>query len=95
MKNITRVFIVSALASFVLVGCGEDDGPKPATIDCDNPNLTKEQREEGKVGFGASAEREREREEDSHSTARWRAAPSGPFHAATEQAHLEPRINAR
>lgn len=47
MKNITRVFIVSALASFVLVGCGEDYGPKPATIDCDNPNLTKEQRKEG------------------------------------------------
>ncbi|HEJ9539454.1 TPA: hypothetical protein SMN08_000139 [Proteus mirabilis] len=47
MKNITRVFIVSALASFALVGCGEDDGPKPATINCDNPNLTKEQREEG------------------------------------------------
>ncbi|GIB80094.1 hypothetical protein VCSRO19_2930 [Vibrio cholerae] len=47
MKNITRVFIVSALASFVLVGCGESDGPKPATINCDNPNLTKEQREEG------------------------------------------------
>ncbi len=47
MKNITRVFIVSVLVSFVLVGCGEDDGPKPATINCDNPNLTKEQREEG------------------------------------------------
>ncbi|MGP8291548.1 hypothetical protein ACT3OH_14880 [Vreelandella zhanjiangensis] len=47
MKNITRVFIVSVLASFVLVGCGEDDGPKPATINCENPNLTKEQREEG------------------------------------------------
>jgi entry exclusion lipoprotein TrbK len=47
MKNITRVFIVSALASFVLVGCDEDDGPKPATINCDNPNLTKEQRKEG------------------------------------------------
>jgi hypothetical protein len=30
-----------------MVGCGEDDGPKPATINCDNPNLTKEQREEG------------------------------------------------
>ncbi|EHR6473442.1 hypothetical protein KUK78_003037 [Vibrio parahaemolyticus] len=46
MKNITRVFIVSALASFVLVGCGEDDGPKPAAINCDYPNLTKEQRGE-------------------------------------------------
>jgi hypothetical protein len=42
MKNISRVFIVSTLASFVLVGCGENDGPKPATI-----NLTKDQREKG------------------------------------------------
>lgn len=47
MKKITRVFIVSALASFVLVGCGEGDGPKPAMSNCDNPNMMKEQREEG------------------------------------------------
>ncbi|EIY8173288.1 hypothetical protein MNO18_003272 [Vibrio parahaemolyticus] len=47
MKNIIRVFIVSVLASFVLVGCGEDGGPKPKTINCNNPSLTKEQREEG------------------------------------------------
>ncbi len=45
MKSITRVFIVSALASFLLVGCGE--GAKPTKINCDNPNLTKVQREEG------------------------------------------------
>ncbi|MBE4109742.1 hypothetical protein HJ114_10605 [Vibrio parahaemolyticus] len=47
MKNIIRVFIVSVLTSFVLVGCGEDGGPKPTTINCNNPSLTKEQREEG------------------------------------------------
>lgn len=47
MKNIIRVFIVSVLASFVLVGCGEDGGPKSTTINCNNPSLTKEQREEG------------------------------------------------
>lgn len=42
MKNIIRVFIVSVLASFVLVGCGEDGGPKSTTINCNNPSLTKE-----------------------------------------------------
>ncbi|MFH4498720.1 hypothetical protein WMQ61_12465 [Vibrio diabolicus] len=47
MKNIIRVFIVSVLASFVLVGCGEDGGPKPTTINCNNPNLSKDLREEG------------------------------------------------
>lgn len=47
MQNIIRVFIVSVLASFVLVGCGEDGGPKPTTINCNNPNLTKDLREEG------------------------------------------------
>ncbi|EPS3432073.1 hypothetical protein ACVD55_003518 [Vibrio alginolyticus] len=47
MQNIIRVFIVSVLVSFVLVGCGEDGGPKPTTINCNNPNLTKELREEG------------------------------------------------
>ncbi|EIA1618838.1 hypothetical protein MA786_002938 [Vibrio parahaemolyticus] len=47
MKNIIRVFIVSVLASFVLVGCGEDGGPKSTTINCNNPSLTKELREEG------------------------------------------------
>ncbi|MCR9473988.1 hypothetical protein NB502_19325 [Vibrio diabolicus] len=47
MQNIIRVFIVSVLASFVLVGGGEDGGPKPTTINCNNPNLTKDLREEG------------------------------------------------
>ncbi|MDF4339307.1 hypothetical protein P3480_15810 [Vibrio parahaemolyticus] len=47
MQNIIRVFIVSVLASFVLLGCGEDGGPKPTTINCNNPNLTKDLREEG------------------------------------------------
>ncbi|HCH0355937.1 TPA: hypothetical protein NJ855_001581 [Vibrio parahaemolyticus] len=47
MQNIIRVFIISVLASFVLVGCGEDGGPKPTTIKCNNPNLTKDLREEG------------------------------------------------
>lgn len=47
MKNIIRVFIVSVLASFVLVGCGEDGGLKPTAINCNNPNLTKDLREEG------------------------------------------------
>lgn len=47
MQNIIRVFIVSVLASFVLVGCGEDGGTKPTTINCNKPNLTKDLREEG------------------------------------------------
>lgn len=47
MKSITRIFIVSALVSIVLVGCGEEDGPKPTTINCATPELTKEQRVEG------------------------------------------------
>ncbi len=52
MQNIIRVFIVSVLASFVLVGCGEDGGPKPTTINCNNPNLTKDLREEGNCLWG-------------------------------------------
>ena len=64
MKNITRVYcIVSALTAVFLVACGESKPAAVAVIDCDNPNLTRLQREQGNCfwDMGGSTDRTRNR----------------------------------
>ena len=64
MKNITRVYcIVSALTAVFLVACGESKPAGVAVIDCDNPNLTRLQREQGNClwDMGESTDRTRNR----------------------------------
>ena len=64
MKSLTRVFcIVSALTAVFLVACGESKPAAVAVIDCDNPNLTRLQREQGNCfwDMGKSTDRTRNR----------------------------------
>ena len=64
MKNPTRDFcIVSALTALFLVACGESKPAAVAVIDCDNPNLTRLQREQGHClwDMGKSTDRTRNR----------------------------------
>ena len=64
MNNPTRVFcIVSALAAVFLVSCGGSKPAAVAVIDCDNPNLTRLQREQGNClwDMGKSTDRTRNR----------------------------------
>lgn len=59
MRNFTRFFIVGVVACSFLTGCKDDDGPRSPTINCDNPNLTPEQKKEGNCLWNMGAPTDR------------------------------------